>query len=87
LETRKLRSEKVLIVGDNPDSEIEAGNRLGIKTVQILRPGVPRADNASYHIQTFHQLKMLLEGNESMMACSPRLCEVRRAARINQLLE
>jgi FMN phosphatase YigB (HAD superfamily) len=48
LETRKLRSEEVLIVGDNQDSEIEAGNRLGIKTVQVLRPGVPRADNASY---------------------------------------
>jgi hypothetical protein len=25
LETRKLRPEEVLIVGDNPDSEIEAG--------------------------------------------------------------
>jgi FMN phosphatase YigB (HAD superfamily) len=56
LKTRKLRSEEVLIIGDNPDSEIEAANRLGIKT------GVPRADNASYRIQTFDQLKRLFEG-------------------------
>ena len=32
---------EVLIVGDNEDSEIEAGNALGIQTVQTLRPGVP----------------------------------------------
>ena len=39
-----LSPEEVIVVGDNPDSEIEVGNRLGIRTVQILRPGVPRGD-------------------------------------------
>jgi FMN phosphatase YigB (HAD superfamily) len=61
LESRQLRPEQVIVVGDNPDSEIEAGNRLGMRTVQILRPGVPRADNATYYVQTFDELKMLLE--------------------------
>ena len=61
LDARKLRREEVVVVGDNADSEIEAGNRLGMKTVQILRPGVPRADNATYHIQTFDELKTLLQ--------------------------
>jgi FMN phosphatase YigB (HAD superfamily) len=61
LDARKLRPEEVVEVSDNPDSEIEAGSRLGMKTVQILRPGVPRADNATYHIQTFHELKTLLQ--------------------------
>jgi FMN phosphatase YigB (HAD superfamily) len=61
LDARKLRPEEVVVVGDNPDSEIEAGNRLGMKTVQILRPGVPRADNAIYHIQTFDELRTLLQ--------------------------
>lgn len=37
------RPEEVLVVGDNPDSEIETGNRLGIRTVQVLRPGCPVA--------------------------------------------
>jgi HAD superfamily hydrolase (TIGR01549 family) len=61
LDARTLRPEEVVVVGDNPDSEIEAGNRLGMKTVQILRPGVPRADNAIYHIQTFDELRTLLQ--------------------------
>jgi FMN phosphatase YigB (HAD superfamily) len=61
MEAAKLRPEEVIVVGDNPDSEIEAGNRLGIPTVQILRPGVPRADNATYYVQTFAELKTLLE--------------------------
>jgi FMN phosphatase YigB (HAD superfamily) len=61
LDARTLRPEEVVVVGDNPDSEIEAGNKLGMKTVQILRPGVPRADNATYRIHTFDELKTLLQ--------------------------
>ena len=61
LERKKLKPEEVIVVGDNPDSEIEAGNRLGIRTVQILRPGVLRANNATFYIETFHELKTLLE--------------------------
>jgi FMN phosphatase YigB (HAD superfamily) len=61
MEAAKLRPEEVIVVGDNPDSEIEAGNRLGIRTVQILRPGVPRADSATYYVGTFEELKTLLE--------------------------
>ena len=59
--TKKLKPENVLVVGDNPDSEIEAGNRLGMETVQILRPGVPRGDNATYYIQTLAELKAILQ--------------------------
>jgi FMN phosphatase YigB (HAD superfamily) len=61
LKAGKLTPAEVLVVGDNPDSEIEAGNRLGIKTVQILRPGVPHADNATHYVQNFDELKTLLE--------------------------
>ncbi len=61
LKTHQLKPEEVLVVGDNPDSEIEAGNRLGIKTVQILRPGVPRCDNATFYIRSLAELKSLLE--------------------------
>lgn len=61
LENGKLTSAEVLVIGDNPDSEIEAGTRLGMRTVQILRPGVPRGDNATYYVETFDELKMLLE--------------------------
>jgi FMN phosphatase YigB (HAD superfamily) len=60
LKTHELKPEEVLVVGDNPDSEIEAGNRLGIKTVQILRPGVPRCDNATFYIASLAELKKLI---------------------------
>jgi len=60
LATYCLRPEEVLVVGDNPDSEIEAGNRLGMKTIQILRPGVPRSNQANAHINGLTELKELL---------------------------
>lgn len=51
---------EVLVVGDSAESEIEAGNRLGIRTVQTLRPGVPRASNATFHIHSLVELGALL---------------------------
>ena len=56
----RLKPEEVLVVGDNPDSEIEAGNQLGITTVQVLRAGVSRGNNASHYIDNLAQLKGLL---------------------------
>jgi FMN phosphatase YigB (HAD superfamily) len=60
LYTYHLQPKEVLVVGDNPDSEIEAGNRLGITTVQILRPGVPRGNNATHYIHDLAELKGLV---------------------------
>lgn len=60
LETHALSPSEALVVGDNPDSEIAAGNRLGIRTVQILRSGVTRDDRASHHIHGLEELKALL---------------------------
>jgi putative hydrolase of the HAD superfamily len=62
LKTYHLSPEEVLIVGDNPDSEIEAGNRLGIRTVQILRAGVPRGSNATHYVHSLSELKGLVAG-------------------------
>ena len=52
---------EVLVVGDDPDSEIAAGNRLGIPTVQIQRPGIPRAANALHHIRSLTELPDIME--------------------------
>jgi FMN phosphatase YigB (HAD superfamily) len=57
----QLTPAEVLVIGDTAESEIEAGNRLGIRTVQTLRPGVPRADKATFHIRSLTELKELLE--------------------------
>jgi FMN phosphatase YigB (HAD superfamily) len=55
-----LTPAEVVVVGDNPDSELAVGNRLGMRTVQTLRPGVPRASNATFHIHSLPELKALL---------------------------
>ena len=55
-----LAATEVLVVGDNGDSEIAIGARLGQRTVQTLRPGVPYAANATFHIGSLHELKQLL---------------------------
>ncbi len=60
LDAKQFKPEEVIVVGDNPDSEIEAGNKLGMKTVQILRPGVPRGSNAAHYVHTLAELKSWL---------------------------
>jgi putative hydrolase of the HAD superfamily len=52
--------QQVLVVGDNADSEIQAGNDLGMTTVQILRAGVPFGCNAVHHIHGLHELRGFL---------------------------
>ena len=60
LERHRLKPEEIIVVGDNPESEIAAGNRLGMPTVQILRPGVPRGDNADQYIHELSELVPLV---------------------------
>jgi putative hydrolase of the HAD superfamily len=60
LETHSFEPEEVIVVGDNPDSEIAAGNRLGMKTVQVLRSGVTRGDNSTHHIKSLHEIGRFL---------------------------
>lgn len=73
LQDYELAPAEVLVVGDNADSEIEAGNRLGIRTVQTLRPGVPRASNATFHIHSLSELKKLLSNHPDNEAKPGRL--------------
>jgi FMN phosphatase YigB (HAD superfamily) len=47
---RSDRLDRMLVVGDNPISEIRAGNSIGMHTVQVLRPGVAADDEARYRI-------------------------------------
>ena len=60
LSAHGLRLDEVLVVGDNSDSEIEAGNRLGMKTIQLLRPSVPLSERATRQIRGLRELKELL---------------------------
>ena len=60
LQAHQLLAEEVLVVGDNPDSEIAAGNQLGITTIQILRPGVPASPAATHQVRTLAELSRFL---------------------------
>jgi putative hydrolase of the HAD superfamily len=59
LNKHQFSPAEVLVVGDNPDSEIAAGNRLEMTTVQILRPGVPASPAAAHRIRSLHELKAI----------------------------
>jgi FMN phosphatase YigB (HAD superfamily) len=55
-----LGPAEALVVGDSADSEIAAGNGLGIPTVQVLRRGAVRAESATHHVRTLRQLPALV---------------------------
>ncbi|MEK7627824.1 MAG: HAD family hydrolase [Patescibacteria group bacterium] len=59
---RALPMEAICVVGDSPDSELGAGKRLGMVTVQTLRPGVVPWDGADYRIQNLRELTTIIEG-------------------------
>lgn len=60
LREHALSPSDALVIGDNPDSELAAGARIGIRTAQILRPGVVRSAAADHHISGLAELNALL---------------------------
>jgi FMN phosphatase YigB (HAD superfamily) len=51
---------RTYVVGDNPESEIKAGNGLNMVTVQILREGVVKGNAARHHIHSFYELEAIM---------------------------
>jgi putative hydrolase of the HAD superfamily len=60
LKENKWRMDEVLVVGDNPMSELGAAKALNIPTVQTLRPTIEKWENATYHINSFSELLALI---------------------------
>jgi len=56
----ELKPDEVLVVGDNPYSELRAGRALQIPTVQTLRPTIERWDLADYHIESLTELAKII---------------------------
>jgi FMN phosphatase YigB (HAD superfamily) len=52
--------QEVLVVGDNPHSELKAARALGIPTAQTLRPTVLKDPLADYHIESLNELHTIL---------------------------
>lgn len=51
---------EVIVLGDNPHSELDAAKKLGIKTVQTLRPTVQKWDDADYYISSLSELEAII---------------------------
>ena len=47
---------EVLVVGDNPHSELKAGKELGMITVQTLRPTIKRASGFDHYVSSLCKL-------------------------------
>ena len=52
--------DEVLVVGDNPRSELGVAKSLGIKTIQTLRPTIEKWSEADYHIYSLSELAGLI---------------------------
>lgn len=57
-----LEPSDVLVVGDNAESELAAAASLGIRSAQIIRPGVTPADGVTIHVRDLAALRAWLEG-------------------------
>jgi putative hydrolase of the HAD superfamily len=55
----RLDPADVVVVGDDPESELATARKLGLRAVQTVRPGVTPAPDLE-HVRDLHELKRLL---------------------------
>jgi putative hydrolase of the HAD superfamily len=60
MDKHHVKAEEVMVVGDNPESELAAGNNLDMVTVQIHRRKITRG-KANYHIKGLKELIDILK--------------------------
>jgi len=60
LKTNRWNKDEVLVVGDNPKSELGKAKAIGITTVQTLRPGIKKWKEADHYIVSLCELKSYL---------------------------
>lgn len=58
-----LEPSQVVVIGDNPHSELKAGKDLNMCTVLMARNG-EKPEHADYVIGSFYQLEQVLAGNQ-----------------------
>ncbi|MCX2739329.1 HAD family hydrolase [Pontibacter anaerobius] len=63
LERYKYKTTEVMVIGDDPESELKAGRELGIRTVLYTKDGA-FSSGASHSIVDFGQLKELIAQNK-----------------------
>lgn len=58
-----LKASDVVVVGDNPDSELAAAREVGLRAVQMLRPGVARSEATAESVTGLRELIQWLSAN------------------------
>ena len=56
LRDKKVEYNNVLIIGDNPQSELKAGYELGLKTIQVSKFGQKKSKFSNFIISDFKEL-------------------------------
>lgn len=54
-------NKRVLVLGDNPLSELKAGRELGLTTIQVAKFDQPKSEYADHYITHFRELRQLVE--------------------------
>lgn len=60
LNTTELTPTEIWVIGDNPDSEIKAGKKLGMNTIQRKSKTKKSSEYADYEIESFNELIQIL---------------------------
>jgi len=63
LNDSKIAPEEIWVIGDNPDSEIKAGKKLGMRTIQRKSNSKKSSKFSDYEIESFEELKGILKLN------------------------
>jgi putative hydrolase of the HAD superfamily len=61
MEKHFLKPKEIMVIGDNPESEIAAANALGMVSVQILRKSHIIKGKADYYVKDLHGVKKVLK--------------------------
>lgn len=61
VEREKIATEKVWVIGDNPESELIVGNSLGMNTIQRLGRYPEKSPYVDYGMNSFEELNDILK--------------------------
>ena len=68
--------QQVLVIGDNPLSELGAGHALGAVTVQTVRPGISPWELADYRVESLEEVLQILAADQAPAGAATGLAAV-----------
>ena len=68
--------QQVLVIGDNPLSELGAGRALGAVTVQTVRPGISPWELADYRVESLEEVLQILAADQAPAGAATGLASV-----------